>query len=88
MLSLASNSSAGSTGYAWKLRDTGSAAAIELTDSSFEDSGPGVGSGGVSHFHFSAREPGTHTVTLEYRRPWDPAGSGSETFTVEIEVVD
>jgi|GEM_PF-1326696 len=85
LLSLDSNPS---TGYDWNLSDTGSAAAIELTDSSFDVGGPGVGSGGKSHFHFSARESGTHTVTLEYRRPWEPAGSGVDSFTVEIEVVD
>ena len=76
------------TGYKW---------AVTSTDRSFgypeEDyvvDGPATGSGGTSVFTWRTSGPfpltGAHSVTLEYRRPWDTTSPPAKTFKFTVNV--
>lgn len=73
------------TGYQWVLaRDLGPLVGGRQR---FTPSGANMpGAGGAETFKFLAKETGSVTLTLEYRRPWenDPP---TKTFTVTVKVV-
>jgi predicted secreted protein len=76
------------TGYKW---------VVTATDRSFgypeEDyvvSGPATGSGGTSVFTWKTSGPfpltGAHSVTLEFKRPWDTTTPAEKTFEFTVNV--
>jgi predicted secreted protein len=41
----------------------------------------------VQVLHFQALRPGATTVTLQYRRPWDPGNRALQTYTLNVDVL-
>ena len=72
------------TGYTWEadLHDT---PWLDLTESTTNYPNPEgrVGVGGEAIFRFQVRAPGTGTLALKYRRPWEEGAA--KTFTVTLD---
>lgn len=76
-----------STGYAWEVTQTDRSFGYPA-QKDFVASGHGVGAGGIETLTWKTNTPfalGTHTVTLEYRRPWDTSDV-AQTFTFTVTV--
>ncbi len=77
------------TGYSWVVSSVDQNILRQDGDSSYQssNSNPGVmGAGGVQSFRFEAANPGTTTLTLVYRRPWETSVAPIKTFTVQVAV--
>jgi inhibitor of cysteine peptidase len=71
------------TGYSWQYSsplDTGN---IKEIKHYFESSSSVIGAGGEEHWVYQAIKPGSLTINLEYRRPWENAPP-EKTFTINI----
>ena len=61
-----------STGFVWELVDFDKNPCLSLVQSRFiAKEGPMVGSPGEQEFTFLAKEKGSTSLILEYRRPWE-----------------
>lgn len=76
------------TGYKWKVTSTDRSFGYPTED--YVVSGPATGSGGTSIFTWKTTGPfpltGAHSVTLEYRRPWETTGPAAKTFKFTVNV--
>lgn len=81
------------TGYSWQLTAAPDEAVAQLLASVYvlPDPSPGpllAGAGGRECWLFSAIAPGQSTLTLDYRRPFDPpevAPERSASFTITVQ---
>ena len=72
-----------STGFAWSFPVT---AGVTLVEERFEEPvTTAVGAPGRTVFEFTIDEPGTFTLRLEYRRPWEPDSPAEEVFTLTVD---
>lgn len=74
------------TGYSWEL-----GAAVEPVlrlqgEPEYVADSRLLGAGGVSTFRFAPDVPGTVTVQLLYRRPWEKDVAPAQTFAVQVTV--
>jgi predicted secreted protein len=61
------------TGYTWQLDDPGDTSVVQLVGSEYVAPGAQApGAGGKELWTFEAAAPGTTTLVLSYRRPFDP----------------
>jgi predicted secreted protein len=58
------------TGFAWAVEHSG-APICELLADHFENISTGIGSGGVHHWRFRAKQKGTGKIVLHYSRSWE-----------------
>lgn len=86
VLNLAANIT---TGYDWKITAIDAAVLKQVGESTYKQdaAAPGtVGAGGTRTWHFDVKAAGTTTLTLEYRRSWEPdTVPAAQTFTTTIE---
>jgi predicted secreted protein len=76
-----------STGYGWQVRQADGAVLILQGEPQFiapADAPPGAG--GVEVFRFAAATAGQTTLTLVYRRPFEPNAAPAQTFSVQVTV--
>jgi predicted secreted protein len=76
-----------STGYVWQVRQADGAVLILQGDPQYiapADAPPGAG--GVQVFRFTAATAGQSTLTLVYRRPFEPDAAPAQTFSVQVTV--
>ncbi len=59
------------TGYMWTLGSS-EQDCIKLIDDRYIVQSDAIGAGGTALFRFSAEKPGTATIALSLRRPWEP----------------
>jgi inhibitor of cysteine peptidase len=81
-LALAANPT---TGYSWAIAAC-DPAVLKLDSENYAQQGTATGSGGEATWHFSAVAPGTTTLRLEYRRPWEKVAP-VQTFEVAVTVM-
>lgn len=74
------------TGFRWQVDrlDEGTVEQVEDT----YDGGPSaaVGGGGTRALAFRVKAPAPTVIELEYRRPWEDRGTGSDRWRVELVV--
>ena len=84
------------TGYKWSVASTDRTFGYPAYDK-YVSSSPGgasaaVGSGGIQRFSWKTNSPlnmvGSHTVKLEYKRPWEMNIAPAKTFTFTVKIVD
>ena len=75
-----------STGYVWEVAES-DASILETTGQRFAPApGPDMpGKGGTDIWDFTGRSPGSTTLRLEYRRPWETEGA-LDSFEVTVTV--
>jgi inhibitor of cysteine peptidase len=74
-----------STGYSWAVK--GNPAPLKLVGSDYKPDQSGkVGAPGVQQFRMEATAPGTSTLKLVYRRPWEKGVAPARTFTLHVKV--
>jgi inhibitor of cysteine peptidase len=69
------------TGYRWTVESN---AGMRLDDDSFSRTGTGVGGGGSRRLQWTAQAPGTHSITLLLRRPWEAADTAIGRFSLTV----
>ena len=75
------------TGYTWTL--TANPAPLALIKSDFAPDitkNRVVGAGGTQILQFAAKDAGTATISLGYRRPWEKDTPPARTFTVTVAI--
>lgn len=79
-----------STGYRWELTRLAGASVVQvgLADYQPETAAgvPRVGAPGHATFRFRAMQPGTSSIDLAYRRPFEPGAPPARTVRFEIAV--
>lgn len=79
-----------STGYTWDVLDVNTQVLEQVGETEFESSLPPAeiapGTGGTLVLTFTARDPGSTTLTLGYHRPWETTEMPLETFTLNVTV--
>lgn len=85
-VTLASNPS---TGYAWEIAALDQTV-LKNTDNTYQSDCllPVPGCGGREVWTFEGVAPGTTTLRMEYRRPWETDSDPAETFEVEVTVTE
>jgi inhibitor of cysteine peptidase len=81
-LSLAENPT---TGYRWELVAKPEPNCVVVNDS-YVAKTDAIGSGGTRSWEFRAVSPGTGTVSLAYRRPWEKDVAPAQTFKMTLVV--
>jgi inhibitor of cysteine peptidase len=85
VLSLPSNPS---TGYSWVVASTDRS--FGYPEEAFTADSSATGSGGTTTFTWKSEGPftliGPHSVTLEYKRPWDTTTPPEKTFTFTVDI--
>ena len=72
------------TGYSWQTVSIPSL--LELKDSDYVPDAPQrCGSGGRKTFHFVVARPGSGTLRMEYRRPWEKEVEPARVYEVSLE---
>ena len=74
-----------STGYSWQV--SASSAAVTKVGSSFtivREEEAMVGAPGTEIIFLNVQEPGTYTVNMEYKRPWEMLSLDKFSFTVVV----
>jgi inhibitor of cysteine peptidase len=77
------------TGYSWSVSERSSPQLELQGEPRFVPAGsttPVVGAGGTEVFTFEAVDTGTATLTLEYRRPFEPGAAPEDTYSVTVEI--
>jgi inhibitor of cysteine peptidase len=75
------------TGYSWTITQPPASAVAEPLDMTYIEPQQGLpGAGGQDCFTFSAVAPGSTSVELAYRRPFEPDAPPAKTATVTIVV--
>jgi inhibitor of cysteine peptidase len=72
-----------STGYEWLRVDEDSAVLTSAGEPTFKADATMPGSPGMATLMFDAAAPGQATLTLHYRRSWEP-DPPAETFTITV----
>ena len=75
-----------STGYGWQLN--ASSAAVTKVGSSFtipREEEARVGTPGTEILFLNVQEPGSYTVTMEYKRPWERISLDKFSFTILVQ---
>lgn len=74
------------TGYRWQV-DRLDDRTVEQVDDTY-DATPSavVGGGGTRKLTFRVKAPAPAVIELEYRRPWEGPGTGSDRWHVELAV--
>ncbi len=78
------------TGYTWQLAEQPSAVLGPLGDPEYapdRQTPVAVGAGGTFTFSFRAAKPGSGSIRLVYRRPWEKDKPPAQTFSLAVEVV-
>jgi inhibitor of cysteine peptidase len=78
------------TGYTWQLAEQPSAVLGPLEDVKYtadRQTPVAVGAGGTFTFSFRAAKPGSGSIRLVYRRPWEKDKPPAQTFALTVEVV-
>jgi inhibitor of cysteine peptidase len=57
-----------------------------IVKSVFESATVPPGKGGTHHWQFQAVHPGSGTIELQYRRPWEKEAPASRTFKLTVHV--
>jgi inhibitor of cysteine peptidase len=81
------------TGYKWSVSSTDRTFGYPAYDRYLAASSNGpVGSGGIQRFTWKTNSPlnmvGSHTVKLEYKRPWEMNIAPAKTFTFTVKIID
>jgi len=77
------------TGYRWGVERGAPSVLSPADEPNYEPvfaSAPLVGSGGWTTFRFRANAPGSDTLELVYRRPWEKAVPPAKTYRLDIVV--
>jgi inhibitor of cysteine peptidase len=77
------------TGFSWSVSESSSPQLELQGEPQYVPAGsttPVVGAGGTEVFTFKAAGTGTATLTLEYRRPFEPGVPPEQTFSVTVEI--
>ena len=74
-----------STGYSWQVAETGPLTQVGEATYTAPDTAL-AGAGGVETFRFASETPGSGTLTLEYRRPWETDVPAEKTWTAKVTV--
>lgn len=75
------------TGYRWEVENILGQAVIQLGQIEYVSNAPqAIGIGGEFVVLFRAVRPGSATVVLGYRRPWEKSKPPEQTFTVHLDV--
>jgi inhibitor of cysteine peptidase len=75
------------TGYSWTLTANPAPLALIKSDFAPDAAKNGVmGAGGTQILQFAAKDTGTATISLGYRRPWEKDTPPARTFTVTITI--
>ena len=86
IVTLASNP--GSTGFSWNLSAISDAAVIQYVSDEYiapeQTDPPMVGAPGQEVWYFSAKGPGTATISMKYIQPWMPDADPAETFEITV----
>lgn len=80
-LALAANPT---TGFSWAITQC-DPAVLKLDSEDYQQQGQGTGAGGETTWRFAALAPGTTTLRLGYRRPWEKVAP-AQTFEVTVTV--
>ena len=74
------------TGFSWQVASAGDPVLHADGEPAFKPDSRLIGSGGTATRRFRAVAPGTATLRLEYRRPWekDVPPAGRKTFPVVV----
>jgi predicted secreted protein len=76
----------GSTGYSWSEK-IDNESIVEFESKEFESAKKVMpGAPGTAYFHFHASKPGSVTITLELRRPWEVDKAAAKTYTIDVTV--
>lgn len=76
------------TGYSWEVSGNGGKVLSQVGEPVYEKvKQPILGGVQKQVFHFCAKLPGVHRLTLEYRRPWEKAGTAMKSFSFTV-IVD
>ncbi len=73
------------TGFKWALENKGEPVCTLLGESSDSPAGP-PGRAGTHLWRFAAAQPGTATIVLHHRRPWEAAKEPARTFQLRVRV--
>lgn len=76
-----------STGYGWQM--SANSAAVKTVGSSFtipREEEARLGTPGVEIMFLNVEKPGTYTIKMEYKRPWEKISLDNFTFTVVVKV--
>lgn len=74
-----------STGYGWQM--SANSAAVKTVGSSFtipREEEARLGTPGVEIMFLNVEKPGTYTIKMEYKRPWEKISLDNFTFTVVV----
>ncbi len=77
-----------STGYSWQVVGP-KPAPLQLADSSYHAAPAArgmVGTGGIQHWKFTARQPGKAVLQLAYHRPWEKLAPADKRYTLTVVV--
>ena len=72
-------------GYRWTVVE-GDDAHVAVARRGYETTNPAVGSAGTAVFTLTAKSLGTSRIALKKSRPWEPADSASQTFSITVNV--
>jgi inhibitor of cysteine peptidase len=78
------------TGYTWQLAEQPSAVLTPLGELEYapdRQTPVAIGAGGTFTFSFRAAKPGSGSIRLVYRRPWEKDKPPAQTFSLAVEVV-
>lgn len=70
------------TGYSWAIAAC-DPAVLKLDSENYAQHGQAIGGGGETTWRFTVIAPGTTTLRLEYRRPWEKVAP-AQTFEVTL----
>ena len=74
------------TGYQWQVGSLDEPVVEQVEDTYDAEGNPTVGGGGIRELIFRVKAPASTALELEYRRPWEDAGTGSDRWRVELAV--
>lgn len=74
------------TGYRWQVGGLDEPFVEQVEDTYDAGPTPAVGGGGTRELAFRIKAPAPTAIELEYRRPWEDAGTASDRWRVELAV--
>ena len=72
-------------GYRWTLTSVDSDK-LEMTEHHYERTRAGVGSAGASVWRFTPKHAGRTRLELKKVRPWNPADSAGDVYSVDLDI--
>jgi predicted secreted protein len=72
-------------GYRWTLTSVDSDK-LEMTEHHYEPTRAGVGSAGASVWRFTPKHDGRTRLELKKVRPWNPADSAGDVYSVDLDI--